>query len=141
MVDILHRVVIHAAPDAVYNAITTQDGLQHWWTADAECKSQVGAVAQFGFGGRRVLFRMRIDELTAPKTVCWHCLGDVDAWKDTDFTFELEPQGKETVLNFAQRGWRNGDEVYAQCNTDWAYFLFSLKRYLETGTGTPDSGK
>jgi uncharacterized protein YndB with AHSA1/START domain len=37
MVDILHRVgVVSDSPDAVYQALTTRDGLAAWWTNDTQ---------------------------------------------------------------------------------------------------------
>jgi hypothetical protein len=41
------------------------------------------------------------------------------------------------VLSFAHRGFKTADESYALVNTRWAYYLVSLRQYLETGKGGP----
>ena len=50
MVDILHRVGVEAAtPAAVYDALTTVEGLAGWWTDDTTGSPHVGGVLRFRF--------------------------------------------------------------------------------------------
>lgn len=46
--------------------------------------------------------------------------------------------GGNTVLAFAHRGFKQADDKYASANTRWGFYLLSLKRYLETGKGSPN---
>ena len=48
MVDILHRVGITASRDAVYQALTTPDGLAAWWTTDTRGDGTSGGVLDRG---------------------------------------------------------------------------------------------
>ena len=75
MTDMHHEIPINAAPEKVYEAIATQEGLRGWWTGDSAAEPRVGSVAEFGFYNRQFLFLMRIDELTPGKRVVWSCLG------------------------------------------------------------------
>ena len=43
----------------------------------------------------------------------------------------------ETVVLFTHADWREPVEFMAHCSARWAYFLLSLKSYLEIGKGTP----
>jgi len=52
-------------------------------------------------------------------------------------SFELRPSGKATLLHFSQEGFVEADDTYALMNTGWAYYLVSLKLYLEKGKGQP----
>jgi hypothetical protein len=52
--------------------------------------------------------------------------------------FDLKPDGNDTTLLFAHRSFKNADDEYASATTRWGYYLLSLKRYLETGKGTPN---
>src|SRR5262249_51239177 len=49
MVDLHHNVPINAAPEKVFTAIATQEGMRGWWTRDATLDSKVGGKAEFGF--------------------------------------------------------------------------------------------
>jgi hypothetical protein len=55
----------------------------------------------------------------------------------TEITFDLRATGDETVLSFAHRGFKHADDGYALVNTGWAYYLVSLRQYVETGEGWP----
>jgi uncharacterized protein YndB with AHSA1/START domain len=63
MTDTLHRIDVDRPPGDVYSALTTEDGLTGWWTADAEAEPREGTTAQFGFGDRSTMFEMEIAEL------------------------------------------------------------------------------
>jgi hypothetical protein len=60
-----------------------------------------------------------------------------------DIEFNLKTDGNDTTLLFAHRGFPRADEGFASATTRWGFYLPSLKRYLQTGKGTPnpdDSG-
>src|SRR4051794_41979349 len=71
MADILHRIGTETAtPDAVYEALTTVEGLAGWWTDDVQGSSEVGGVLEFRFppiGG----FDMEVLELRPGERVAW----------------------------------------------------------------------
>ena len=80
-ISLVHQVNVKATPEAIYKAVSTQDGLASFWTSDSRAESKVGSVATFGFGGPTQ--RMRIDELTPGKRVRWTGLNDFPNWGDT----------------------------------------------------------
>lgn len=45
MADIRHRVGVGASPDAVYQALSTPDGLSGWWTRDVKGDPALGLKA------------------------------------------------------------------------------------------------
>lgn len=148
MTDIMHRIEIEAAPDAIYKALTEQEGLSQWWTRDVTARPEVGSVAEFRFGGGGP--SMEIMELEPARRVRWRCVDGPDDWQKTEFTFDLEeisgrsepPLDKvsdapRTVLRFAQKGWQEAGDFFAHCNSKWAFFLIGLKKFIETGKGMP----
>lgn len=140
MADILHELVIHASPEDVYQALTEEEGLANWWTRDTRAVPMVGAVAEFGFHDRSVVFKMRIDQLVPGRKVSWYCLGEHPEWKETVLEFGLSPDSDRTRLRFSHRGWKSINGIFARCSFDWARYLLSLKSYLETGEGNPHAG-
>lgn len=141
MPDILHQLVIEAPPSAVYRALTEPGELASWWTADVEAEPELGSVAVFGFDDRTTVFKMKIEDLEADGFVRWHCVGGHPEWEHTELTFDLSVDDGRTTLYFAHRGWESTDGILATCSFEWARYLTSLKSYLETGSGTPHSGR
>jgi uncharacterized protein YndB with AHSA1/START domain len=138
MPDIRHRVTITAPLREVYEAIATPEGISQWWTRDGvEGESAEGSRLRFFFGQPEPAAVMEVTRLEPAGTVRWSCVGGADEWVGTTLSFDLARADTETVVLFTHAGWRDPSEFMAHCSARWAYFLLSLKRYLETGKGTP----
>jgi len=136
MLDILHKVgVKSSSPDAVYQALTTLEGLSAWWTSDTRGGSKVGGVLQFRFGAGG--FDMEVLELQPAKRVAWQVVDGPAEWMGTTISFELRQEGDWTIVLFKHQGWKEPVEFMHHCSTKWAVFLLSLKSLLETGKGGP----
>jgi uncharacterized protein YndB with AHSA1/START domain len=139
MPDILHLLQINTSPERVYQALTTAEGIRNWWTRDAALDSKVGGTGEFGFYEHRFVIKARVDDLTSPAHVGWKKISSTHgAFDGTTIAFDLRPEGSGTVLSFAHRGFPQADDNYAGATTRWGYYLVSLKKYLETGKGTPN---
>ncbi len=133
MIDIKHKLAIKTTSDIVYNAITTQQGLESWWAKQTIAKPLVGFVNVFTFGTNRN--EIQVSELKQNKKVEWKIIISIDEWVDTTISFDLEEKEGKTILRFAHAGWRAATDTYAECNFAWGRFMTSLKSYCETGTG------
>jgi len=69
--------------------------------------------------------------------VRWRVEGGPEDWIGTEIAFALETQGDGTMLRFRHSGWKEGIDFMGHCSAKWAYYMFSLKGYVEAGTGTP----
>jgi uncharacterized protein YndB with AHSA1/START domain len=49
MVDIIHRIGIKSPVAQVYNALTTLEGLAHWWTEAVTGDTKIGGRIEFRF--------------------------------------------------------------------------------------------
>jgi uncharacterized protein YndB with AHSA1/START domain len=135
MNDIRLNVSIKAAPDKIFNAITTQQGLESWWAKQTTAKPEVGFVNTFTFG--KFKNEMKVTELIPNKKVKWSCIASIDEWIGTEISFDLEEKDGRTILRFAHSDWRSVTDTFAGCTYDWALFMKSLKSLCETGIGTP----
>ncbi len=90
--DILHRIgVENSSPEAVYDALTTIEGLAGWWASDTTGTSdEVGGVIEFRFapGG----FDMAVRELVPGKAVRWEVVDGPDEWIGTEVSFDISPE-------------------------------------------------
>jgi uncharacterized protein YndB with AHSA1/START domain len=141
MVDIIHRIGIKAPTAHVYDAITSLDGLAHWWTEEVSGDGKVGGKINFRFltktGELLGEMVMQVQELGENKDVRWHCAEGPTEWVGTEITFQLSEQDGQTIILFGHRNWREAVEATYHCSMKWATFLLSLREYVETGTGKP----
>jgi uncharacterized protein YndB with AHSA1/START domain len=138
--DILHRVGIKSAPDTVYAALATRDGLARWWTNDTHGESKPGGALQFRFhadgqyiGG----FDMKVLDLQPGKRVLWQVVEGPAEWIGTKISFDLKQEDDYAIVVFKHEGWKEPVEFMHHCSTKWATYLMSLKALVETGTGAP----
>ncbi|MFL6156999.1 MAG: SRPBCC family protein [Marmoricola sp.] len=135
--NILHRVgARNTDPQAVFDALTTLDGLTRWWTTDTSGDPDVGGVVAFRFGDDDG-FDMAVRALVPGKQVLWEVVGGPDEWIGTEVEFALRQDGDWTIVLFEHRGWREEVEFMNHCSTKWATFLLSLVELLETGSARP----
>ena len=137
MKKIIHFLRIHAEPEKVYRSLTTEVGLAGWWSTSVNVEQGVGGVINFRFAGD-FNPNMKVTALDSNRRVEWKCAGGHANWQDNTFSFGLREVNAETDLMFAQvYAQELSDEVYGTYNFNWGFYLGSLKRLCETGTGTP----
>lgn len=135
-----------AAPAAkVFEALTTQQGIQSWWTTSSEVGTAVGEHITIRFGNTFKV--MQIEALYHATEVRWRVvdahlvvpgLARTNEWLGTTIVFQLAPEsGAATRLALEHIGLTPQVECYDICSQGWAQFLGSLKAYLETGKGSP----
>ena len=135
---LVHQVNVKATPDAIYKAVSTQQGLQSFWTSDSKAEPRVGSIATFGFGGPTQ--RMRIDELVPGKRAKWTALADFPNWDRTTVTWEISPaENGETSVFFRHADWPASvtQDDLGSINYSWALIVERLKEYAETGKPNP----
>ncbi len=131
MPDILHRVGIKAKPKKVFEALSTTDGLSHWWVVGTKGNPRKGGIIDFDFAD------MRVVESKPNKVVKWKCVKGPKSWVGTDLTFQLKANKSETFVLFTHANWKKSSEFMRHCSTKWAIFLLSLKGWLEREEGRP----
>ncbi len=78
MPNILHRVGIKATPQKVFKALSTTDGLSHWWIVGTKGNPKEGGIIDFEFA------KMRVVESIPNKRVKWKCVEGHEEWVGTD---------------------------------------------------------
>ncbi len=135
MPDIIHRIGVQAPPGRVYRALATRSGLINWWTYHVTGEPAVGSVVRFRFAEAGP--DMKVLELAPDRLVRWRCVAGRPEWIGTEVSFELAHGDRETIVRFSHGGWKESGDFMAHCNCKWAYFLLSLKAWVEDGRGTP----
>jgi len=136
MPNIIHRIGTEKTTvQQLYNAVSSIGGLTNWWTKNISGESKVGSIIQFRFSKGGPDFE--VIDLNPLKKVEWKCVQGPKEWIDTHIEFNILKENEETVLLFKHCGWREEVEFMYHCSTQWGYFLIGLRKFLETGEGTP----
>ena len=131
MPDILHRIGIHKTPEKVFEALTTLDGLSHWWVTGTAGEPGQGGVILFGFTD------MKVVEAKPHEFVKWQCIRGPEEWVGTEVSFRLRQEKDQTFVLFKHANWKEPVEFMHHCSTKWATFLLSLRDWLERSEGRP----
>jgi uncharacterized protein YndB with AHSA1/START domain len=127
MADIVHCLHMRASPDDVLRAVTEDELLRPWWAAE-DAELPAAPAARTPRSGLR--FRSLADG--AGQGVAWRCIDGPPEWVGTDIVFTLAQEGRETVVRFAHRNWRETNDAFARCTTKWGRILMALKSRVET---------
>ncbi len=141
--EIWHEIMIKASPDEVYQALTDVKKLAHWWTTDTRGESKIGKELEFCFD--EFCQPMEVATLKDNELVRWHVpdrgaseYRGMSDWADTEIEFKISREDDgQTLLQFRHSNWRENAKIFPQCSLDWAIFLQSLRRFVETGKGRP----
>jgi uncharacterized protein YndB with AHSA1/START domain len=138
MTDYAKTIRVQASPDALYDAITTADGLSAWWTR-AEGSGDAGGELRFSMSAPRPLL-VHVDVATRPTSLRWtvtECTFEPD-WVGTHPTFGITPVGDGACdLEFRHVGLTDDLECIDMCTRGWDHYIDSLRAYVETGRGNP----
>jgi len=138
MATIYHQVLINAVKSKIYEALTTQEGIALWWTADCIVKPQVGFINEFGIG-TQAHYRMKVVVLQPGNLVEWKCVNQHDDWSGTQLSFRLSTKGESTCLDFKHSGFGSEGEAFGAANFEWAKRLLWLKEVCEAEENSVNS--
>ena len=139
------QIHIEAAPEVVYEVISTPEHLRGWWPDEAELEPAVGGIGTLTFGDsskpdakvepltvveadppRRFSFRWGYDQSEGPTP-----------GNSFLVIFDLAPAGGGTLLRmtesgFREQGWEAAvlEEYYRDHVSGWDYFLPRLVTYV-----------
>lgn len=117
----------------IVEALTTQAGYRSWFT---EATTFDGTHVTFTFAMPAItrVVTFRVDQRDA-RGIAMTCTSEQNnrEWLGTQLAISVE----DNRVRLVHAGFAEKNEYYDQCVKGWAYFLGSLKSYLETGVGTP----
>ena len=117
MADIFHCLRMSASPDDVFRAVTENELLRPWWASDKASDNQLA---------------VRCLTMADGTGIAWRCTDGPPEWIGTDIVFAIAQEGRETVVRFAHRNWRETNDAFARCTTKWGRILMALKSRVET---------
>jgi uncharacterized protein YndB with AHSA1/START domain len=141
--DIVHNFPIKTTAQKLFDAITSQKGINGWWAKDADVGKKPGEVSTMRFAKEsgQVEMQFRIDLIQPDQRVEWTCVRNANpAWIGTKISFVIKSSGNESDFTFTHGNWDpkwKGQLPYEQTKEGWLHFMNSIKQYCETGAGQP----
>lgn len=132
MTDIIHRFQINSPVEEVFRAISSPDGVSHWWSLNASGVPDFDQEYQLDFGPG-YHWKAKVAKYTRNKNIEWLMLDTDSDWEETSVGFELEPADGITKVRFYHKGWKENNHHYETSSFCWAMYLRILKRYVEYG--------
>jgi uncharacterized protein YndB with AHSA1/START domain len=129
------ELTLGAAPERVFSAIATPDGLASWWTPIVSGSLAPGTRFELGFPGSRSTIELRVERARRPAVVEWTCLGHSEhpEWKGTTLEFGLSERGLgETALSFRHAGLERQLPCFDASKSDWDRMLADLRETVES---------
>ena len=137
MADSLHQITINTDDSTLYQALTTQEGINSWWTGQCELARREGDYSHFWLGNRPTQFTMRSQKMLPNKRVFLVCTHGPEEWVGTELWWEINamPNGY-CQLDFKHMNWNRDDGLFPECNSTWGLLMRQLKLYCESGQGS-----
>ena len=138
MTKTIHHTLHIACPiTSAIDALTSEVGIQSWWTKDASIENGIGT---FKFNQHQWSVKLSIQKLN-DHTVVWKCsesnIQNTNAWEGSVITFSLKVEADGVLLDFVQSNHQDSP-CYERNFKGWKFILTnSLKKYLEGGSGEP----
>jgi uncharacterized protein YndB with AHSA1/START domain len=139
MARIVFELDVEAPPRRIVEALDSEQGIAGWWTPDVQFAGGAGSTMKLGFPVAPKPFELRVDEVSEQR-VAWSSVGEFPPhWAGTHVVWTLRPSanGDATTVHFAHDGWASDEGPLPNAAMTWGILMTSLKRYVETGTGTP----
>lgn len=136
---------IQAAPEVVYQVISSPEHLREWWPDEADLEAAPGATGTVGFRQADELMyqSLTVIEADPPRrfSIRWAYDGDAATVENSVLaTFDLVPQDGGTLLRFAETGFDEAnwsEAAYKDHISGWDYFLPRLVPYAERQVARP----
>lgn len=141
-----NSISLNTTATTLYNALSLEIPL--WWSAQYEGKAQhAGDVFTVRFGDL-VHKTIVVSAVSLNSSVTWQVKDSLIAipdllnqteWIGTTIQWNIRSTDSGVILNLTHIGLHPDVECYDICSTGWQQFTNSLKRFVETGVGTPFS--
>lgn len=141
--DITHNLIIKASPETVYNAVSTEKGINGWWSKDCTVGDIEGenSVLKFNKEGTIVEMGFQTLTLTPGRKVVWKCIENGNpAWIGTKIITEISESEEGCKVLFSHADFADkweSQEPFEMTKTGWGHFVNSLVTYCEKGEGQP----
>ena len=133
-----YQLDIGADPVTVRRALTTESGVNGWWTDRAEVPESVGESLELSFPEVPQPFELELVEST-PERIVWRAGAFPPWWQGTTVQWELadNPDGDGTRVVMTHAGFEPDNPTVGIVTMGWGEMLARLRGFAEQGRAQP----
>lgn len=136
MADIFHTLSIQAPITEVFEAISSPEGLDVWWTRRSAGEPALKSKYELWFGPGYD-WRALVSKCSAPLEFEFELIDASEDWWGTKVGFDLAEKDGVTHVAFRHTGWPEVNDHFRTSSYCWAMYLRLLKRFVENGEVIP----
>lgn len=122
---------INSNPETIFDLISTQNGLNRWWTKKSCVDLKPDGKIQYFFSNEFDWYGRIIDVNAPNKLVVLITEADED-WTDTILSFEIQYKNqKKLILRFEHQNWKAINDHFRKTSYCWAQYFATLKEIAE----------
>lgn len=134
---IYHDFTINVSTEQVFEAISTPEGLNNWWTLRCSGNPKINEEYNFYFAEEYNWFA-KVSKYSKNKELEFAITHAMLEWMPTRFGFRLkETANAVTYVEFYHENWKEISQEFRIASYCWANLLRQMKQYLEEGLITP----
>lgn len=130
MYNIYHDIQISARPQEIFEAISTPQGLNAWWTVRSSGTPIIGKEYNFYFS-EDYNWSAIVNTCNTDFAISFIMNHATDDWIGTKLNFTILPKDNYFILRLEHTGWRETSDHYRRTSYCWALYLKCLKDYVE----------
>jgi uncharacterized protein YndB with AHSA1/START domain len=136
MADILMQFSVRAPPARVFQAVSTPQGLDTWWTERSAGEPKLGAAYMLHFGPGYD-WPARVTKCAVSRAFELTMGQSHPDWHNTRVGFQLSGKDRTTTVEFYHMGWPSANEHWRVSVYCWAIYLRLMWRNIEYGELVP----
>jgi uncharacterized protein YndB with AHSA1/START domain len=124
---------IKSTREKIFEAISTPEGFDNWWTL--KCSGTAQLEDEFNFYFSEIYnWKARITKLVPNESIEFTMTVTSEGWENTTFGFQLNDDSNGNIyIEFYHKNWKIANKEFQITNYCWANLFFQLKEYIETG--------
>jgi uncharacterized protein YndB with AHSA1/START domain len=133
------EIFVEAAPEIVFDVVSSPEHVRHWWPDDARYEPSPGSTGEISFGDNVVA--LTVIEAKPPRTFTFRWTQPTGTrpvpGNSLLVTFELTPSGDGTLIRmtetgFREMGWETAvlEAQYQDHAKGWDHFLARIAPYV-----------
>lgn len=134
--DIVMEFPIKASGERVFQAVSTPQGLDAWWTKRSAGEPTLGGVYDLDFGPGHV-WKARVTKCVAAREFELQLGESHPDWEHTRVGFQLTHVNGTTTMRFHHTGWPSANDHWRVSVYCWAMYLRIMRRHIEHDESVP----
>ncbi len=131
-----HELRIATTPSKIFQAISTQQGMQSWWPKIAGSNYELSSEVRLFFS-EEYDWTAEVIAVEENRFIYFAMIKADADWTETTLKFDIAEQDDFCLLSFSHQNWKELNHHFKRTNYCWAFYLKMIKDYTEHNIVVP----